>query len=159
MLTNNTVVNGWHLYQYPLFAEQLTSLKNDVKNLKKNDPEHYQSHPKTKLLASIFKAINKTVPDNPEHPDFRQGNTLGKDNRHWRRVKKGIPNRYRLFFRFNSTPPAIIYVWINDEHTLRKEGAKTDCYTVFKKKLKRGEIPDSIESLIAETERENNSKI
>ena len=118
--------------------------------LKKSDPENYKTHPKTKLLASIFKAINERVPDNPDAPEFRQGHTLGKDNSHWRRVKNGIPNRYRLFFRFSSSPPPplIVYTWINDDKTLRKADAKTDCYEVFKNMLKRGVIPQSIEELI-----------
>jgi len=149
-LANKSCVNGWTLYQHPLFKDQLTGLKEDVVELKKSDPENYKTHPKTKLLASIFKAINERVPNNPDAPEFRQGHTPGKDNSHWRRVKNGIPNRYRLFFRFSSSPPppSIVYAWINDDKTLRKAGAKTDCYEVFKNMLKRGVVPQSIEELI-----------
>lgn len=148
-LTNKSCVNGWTLYQHPLFKDQLTSIKKDVIELKKSDPENYKSHPKTKLLASLFKAIKERVPNNPDDPEFRQGHTLGKDNNHWRRVKNGMPNRYRLFFRFRSAPPpSIIYAWINDDETLRKAGAKTDCYEVFKNMLKRGVVPQSIKELI-----------
>lgn len=144
--------NGWALYQYRLFAEQVRSLKEEVKALAQRDPAGYKSHSKTKLLASIYEVITSRVPSNPDHQDFRQGHTLGKGNSHWRRVKKGLPNRYRLFFRFTSEPPIIIYVWINDEGTLRKAGAKTDCYTVFSRMLKNGRVPHSIEELLKASE-------
>jgi len=62
---------------------------------------------------------------------------------HWRRVKKTLPARYRLFFQFRSAAPrTIIYAWLNDEATLRHAGARTDCYTVFKGMVSRGEIPN-----------------
>jgi toxin YhaV len=79
----------------------------------------------------------------------RLGHTLGKTYAHWRRVKKGLPARYRLFFRFGSQPIRIIvYAWLNDEFTLRKTGAKTDVYAAFRRMLSRGEVPTSLEELI-----------
>jgi toxin YhaV len=67
---------------------------------------------------------------------------------HWRRVERGLPPRYRLFFRFSSQPVRIIlYAWLNDEATLRKAGAKTDLYAVFQRMLRRGEVPSDIEEL------------
>ena len=39
--------------------------------------------------------------------------------------------------------------WLNDENTLRKEGATTDPYQVFASMLARGEIPDDWETLVA----------
>ena len=83
------------------------------------------------MLASVYRALTQLVPANPDAPDFRLGKTLGPDNTHWRRVKKGTPDRYRLFFRFASNPvkvKVIVYVWFNDEDTLRKAGSKTDVY-------------------------------
>jgi len=35
----------------------------------------------------------------------------------------------------------IVYVWINDEFTLRKAGSKTDAYAVFKSMLNAGNPP------------------
>ncbi len=67
----------------------------------------------------------------------------------WRRVKKGLPQRYRLFFMFASNPLAVvIYAWLNDEDTLRKEGSRTDVYEVFKRMLERGDVPSTINDLI-----------
>jgi toxin YhaV len=67
-------------------------------------------------------------------------------------VKKGMPDRYRLFFRFASNPvQLIVYVWFNDEDTLRKAGSKTDVYEVFKRMLMRGKVPTSINALLDES--------
>ena len=72
-------------------------------------------------------------------------------NTHWRRVKKGLPNRYRLFFRFASSPvKLIVYVWFNDEDTLRKAGAKTDVYETFGRMLAKGSVPHSIDELLVQ---------
>jgi toxin YhaV len=68
-------------------------------------------------------------------------------------VKKGMPDRYRLFFRFASSPvQLIVYVWFNDEYTLRKAGSKTDVYETFKRMLMRGEVPSSINVLLTESQ-------
>lgn len=76
------------------------------------------------------------------------GHSLGPDCAHWRRVKRGLPQRYRLFFRFSSQSARIIvYAWLNDEATLRKAGAKTDVYAVFQRMLRRGEVPSDIKEL------------
>jgi len=146
-----TQINGWHIFYFHLFAIQLVALMEAVKALRVTDPVGYKSHSKTKLLASIFKCINETVPDNPDHPDFRLGKTLGDDHTHWRRKKKGMPDRYRLFFRFSSQPiKAIVYVWFNDDDTLRKAGSKTDVYSVFRKMLDQGKVPGDINELLTQ---------
>lgn len=144
-----STVNGWHLFYFNLFAAQLRDLTATVKTLRAADPTSYQAHPKTKLLASIYRCITQTVPANPDHPDFRLGKTLGDGYTHWRRVKKGMPDRYRLFFRFASQPlKAIVYVWFNDDDTLRKAGSKTDVYAVFRKMLGQGRVPGGMDELL-----------
>jgi len=65
-----------------------------------------------------------------------------------------MPDRYRLFFRFASSPvQLIVYVWFNDEDTLRKAGSKTDVYETFKRMLMRGGVPSSINVLLAESQK------
>ncbi len=146
------IANGWGLYYYRSFKAALDELESVVTQLSLDDPKGYKSHPKAKLLASVYKAITEVVPANPDAPEFRLGKTLGTDNSNWRRVKKGMPDRYRLFFRFASSPVrVIVYVWFNDENALRKAGAKTDVYETFKRMLARGEVPDSIGALIAQS--------
>ncbi len=145
-------VSNWQLFYFKLFKAALDELEQTVSILAVQDPSGYKSHPKTRLLASVFKAITQLIPANPDHPDFRLGKTLGSDYTNWRRVKKGMPDRYRLFFRFASNPvKLIVYVWFNDEDTLRKAGSKTDVYEVFKCMLARGDVPLSIDTLLAES--------
>jgi len=147
-----TIRNGWRLYYFKLFKAALDELEQTVSTLAKRDPGGYKAHPKTRLLASVFRAITEIVPADPDHRDFRLGKTLGSEYGNWRRVKKGMPDRYRLFFRFASSPiKLIVYAWFNDEHTLRKAGSKTDVYEAFRRMLLRGEVPTSIENLLAES--------
>ena len=144
-------VNGWSLYYHRVFKASLDELEAVVTQLAAADPAGYKSHPKTKLLASVYRAITQLVPANPDAPDFRLGKTMGSEYTHWRRVKKGMPDRYRLFFRFASTPvKVIVYVWFNDEDALRKAGAKTDVYEAFKRMLARGVVPTDIDALLVE---------
>lgn len=144
--------NGWQIFYHRVFQAAIDELENFVTHLAQREPLAYKSHPKTKLLASIFKAIREKVPANPAAPAFRLGKTLDsatQANAHWRRVKEGLPDRYRLFFRFASSPiKLIVYVWFNDEDTLRKAGAKTDVYETFKRMLAKGMVPQSIEELL-----------
>ena len=146
------ISNGWGLYYFRIFKAALDELEAVVTQLAQDDPKGYKTHPKTKLLASVYKAIAEVVPANPDAPEFRLGKTLGAGNTNWRRVKKGMPDRYRLFFRFASNPvKVIVYVWFNDENTLRKAGAKTDVYETFKRMLARRVVPGSIGELLAES--------
>lgn len=146
------IANGWQLFYFKLFKAALDEFEQAVTKLAKQDPAGYKSHPTTRLLACIYKAITQVVPADPDHPDFRLGKTLGAKHTNWRRVKKGMPDRYRLFFRFASRPVKLIaYVWFNDEDTLRKAGSKTDVYEVFRRMLGRGRVPSGIKELLAQS--------
>jgi toxin YhaV len=139
-------VSGWKLYVHPLFHDQLVRLIEQVDALAKKTPATYKEEPATKLLATINRYIRETIPRDPNAPEFRQGNTLGKDNRHWFRAK--FHERYRLFYRFSTKEKVIIYAWVNDERTLRKAGSKTDPYTVFRAMLEAGDPPGNMEALL-----------
>ena len=145
------IANGWSLYYYRTFKAALDELEAVVARLATDDPAGYKTHPKAKLLASVYRAITQLVPANPDASQFRLGKTLGSANTNWRRVKKGMPDRYRLFFRFASSPvKVIVYVWFNDEDTLRKAGSKSDVYESFKRMLARGVVPRDIDDLLRE---------
>jgi toxin YhaV len=139
-------VNGWRLFQYPLFESQLRKLTEAVEQLSTSQPDTYRGHPKTKLLATIHRYITESIPRDPNAAEFRQGGTLGPDNRHWFRAK--FHRRYRLFFRFSTKDRVIVYVWVNDEFTLRKAGSKTDAYAVFKSMLNAGDPPRTLMALL-----------
>lgn len=141
--------NGLGLYYFRIFKAALDELEAAVTQLAQDDPRGYKTHPKTKLLASVYKSITEVVPANPDAPEFRLGKTLGADNTNWRRVKKGMPNRYRLFYRFALSPiKVIVYVWFIDEDTLRKAGSKTDVYETFRRMLARGLVPSDMDTLL-----------
>ena len=151
-MSSNARPVTWRLFYFKLFKAALDNLEQAVTKLAQQHPAAYKSHPKTRLLASVYKCITQLVPANPDQRDFRLVKALGKEYANWRRVKKGMPDRYRLFFRFASSPAQlIVYVWFNDEDTLRKEGSKTDVYEAFKRMLVRGEVPASINVLLAES--------
>lgn len=140
---------SWNLYYFRLFADILNALEHEVTRLKtEKSPEEFKSHPKTLLLKSVINQITVEVPKDPTHRDFLLGNTLGKTHTDWRRVKKGLPQRYRLFFKFSSMKSSIIYVWLNDQNTYRKAGSKTDVYAVFRKMLNAEKVPSDIDELI-----------
>jgi len=139
-------VNGWRLFQYTPFENQLRKLTEAVEELSISQPDTYGEHPKTKLLATIRRYVMEIIPRDPNAPEFRQGDTLGPDNRHWFRAK--FHQRYRLFFRFSTKDRVIVYVWVNDEFTLRKAGSKTDAYAVFKSMLTAGDPPRTLEALL-----------
>ena len=146
------LLKGWQIYYFRPFAAALDELEAEVFAVAEKNPAGYKAHPKTRLLASLYKAITETVPANPDHADFRLGKTLGSQYANWRRVKRGMPDRYRLFFRFASKPvKLIVFVWFNDEDTLRKAGSKTDVYETFRRMLSRGVVPDGIDVQLEES--------
>ncbi len=132
--------NGWRLYMYPAFKAVYDGLVAEVGRLAAASPDDYVSHPKTKLLARINRIILDEIPADPGHKDYRQGKALGAANKNWFRAKF-LKGRFRLFYRYDSSSKLIIYCWINDENTLRKEGARTDPYAVFKGMLESGKPP------------------
>jgi len=144
------VSNGWNLFYFRLFGQILNQLEDEVTTLATKDPEGFHRHPKAKLLKAVIENVRTEVPRDPDHRDFWLGGTLGDDYKDWRRVKHRLPPRYRLFFKFSSNQNRIVYAWLNDESTLRKEGAKTDVYEAFKRLLRRGVVPNDFAALLKE---------
>jgi toxin YhaV len=140
--------NGWRLFRHAEFRHSVDALAADVEGLARQQPDDWQSHPKAKLLRRIVDLIEVEIPRNPNAAEFAQGNTLGPSHRHWRRAK--FLGRFRLFFRFDSASRIIVYAWVNDANTLRKAGARTDPYAVFRRKLDEGNPPDDWATLLAE---------
>lgn len=132
---------GWRLYAHPLFLAQLERLVTAVKRAKRADPEGWRTKTDARLLAALNSLVLDRIPRDPLAAAFRQGNTLGKDHRHWFRAKFG-GNRFRLFFRADARARVIVYAWVNDRDTLRKAGAKSDPYAVFARMLAAGNPPD-----------------
>lgn len=143
-------VNGWKLYQHPVFKEPFEQLVAEVFLIKKKNPRDFASNDKVKLLKRILEVILEEIPRDPNHIDFHQGRTLGDTHKHWRRAK--FLKRFRLFFRFQSKSKIIIYSWVNDENILRKAGGRTDPYVIFGKKLRTGNPPTDWSDLLKDSE-------
>jgi toxin YhaV len=133
--------NGWNLLFHECLVEQLQKLHTTAARAQKKDPHGSESNANVRLLAALSKLIFEAVPSDPNREEYQQGNTMGDTFRHWRRTKIG--RRFRLFFRFDSKTRIILFAWVNDEHTLRASGSKSDPYAVFQRMLERGHPPDS----------------
>jgi toxin YhaV len=140
------IVNGWTLLFHEAVLDQLTKLVDAATRAQKSDPKSYTSNPNVKLFAAVAKLMLEVVPGDPSRPEYRQGNTLGQEYRHWFRVK--FLGRFRLFFRYDSRAKLIVYAWVNDERTLRQSGGRNDPCEVFRRRLDAGNPPNNWASLV-----------
>ena len=81
------VVNGWTLFAHPIFLDQLEALTAQVEALKAKDPTGYIKKNATKRLTAIAKLAFEVIPQDPARPEYRQGDTLGPEHKHWFRAK------------------------------------------------------------------------
>ena len=139
--------HGWKILFHPEVVRQLVELEQASERARRKDPYGFASNANVKLLRAVTRAMTEAIPQDPSCTEFRQGNTLGRGYRHWRRARIG--RRFRLFFRYDAKAKVIVYAWMNDEHTLRSAGSKTDPYAVFAKMLRQGNPPNDWASLIA----------
>jgi toxin YhaV len=142
------VVNGWSVFAHPLFLAQLEAITRQVKGLKQKDPVGFTKKNATKRLAAIAKLALEVIPQDPARAEYRQGNTLGNEHKHWFRAK--FFQQYRLFFRYHATSRVIVYAWVNDEGTKRAYESSDDAYRVFRKMLESGNPPDDWDQLLAQ---------
>lgn len=116
---------------FEMVLDELTSV---VAKERERDPDNYKRSPQTKLLARIYKAINKEIPADPQHASYYQGDTEGYSYRQWRRAKP--LDTERLFFKYLKDDNIIIYAWINSELTPSRYRSHMDAYRAFRKCLK-----------------------
>lgn len=140
--------HGWTLLFHDCLVEQLYRLRAAAGASEETDSPNANA----KLFRALQHAMLEVVPGDPGADAYRQGNTLGKERRHWRRIKIG--QRFRLFFRFDTRARIIVYAWVNDDRTLRTRGARNDAYAVFQKMLDRGQPPDNWDSLVRQARAE-----
>lgn len=142
------VINGWAILAHPLFLDQFEALLAQVEQLQARDPVGYVRKNAAKRLAAITTLAFEVIPQDPARPEYRQGDTLGADYKHWFRAK--FFQQYRLFFRYHLASRIIVLAWVNDEDTRRAYESSDDAYRVFRKMLEQGHPPDDWDSLIAE---------
>ncbi|MGL5940520.1 MAG: type II toxin-antitoxin system YhaV family toxin [Waterburya sp.] len=143
------IINGWRIYAHPLFIIQVEELSDQVERLRQKYPQDYHKKNATKRLAAINKLAFEIIPQDPTRQEYRQGNTLGSEYKHWFRAK--FFQQYRLFFRYHQQQKIIVYVWVNDEKSKRAYESKTDAYRVFKKMLESGNPPDDWKMLLEQS--------
>ena len=146
------VIHGWTVFAHPLFLAQLEALAQQVESLRHKDPVGYRGKNATKRLAAITRLAFDVIPQDPARPEYRQGNTLGEDHKHWFRAK--FFQQYRLFFRYHAPSKVIVLAWVNDEDTKRAYESSDDAYRVFRKMLESGHPPGDWDQLLAEAHAE-----
>ena len=150
------VIHGWTVFAHPLFLAQLDALARQVEalrhTLRHKDPAGYTGKNATKRLAAITRLAFDVIPQDPARPEYRQGNTLGEDHKHWFRAK--FFQQYRMFFRYHAPSKVIVLAWVNDEDTKRAYESSDDAYRVFRKMLESGHPPDDWDQLLAEANAE-----
>ena len=126
--------------------EQLETLTRQVDLLKQKDPVGYVKKNASKRLAAITRLAFDIIPQDPNRPEYRQGNTLGSQHKHWFRAK--FFQQYRLFFRYHAPSKVIVLAWVNDDDTKRACESSDDAYRVFRKMLEAGRPPDDWAELL-----------
>ena len=142
------VIHGWAVFTHPLFMAQIDALTKQVEVFKKNNPVGYAKKNASKRLAAITKLALDIIPQDPTRAQYRQGNTLGEEHKHWFRAK--FFQQYRLFFRYHVPSKVIVFAWVNDDDTKRAYESSDDAYRVFRKMLETGHPPDDWDKLLAE---------
>lgn len=121
------------LKAHDYYFHRIRELTARIQELHKTlDPDQFVQHPTVKLARRIREADRNIIPQDPNRPEYCLTGELKK----YRRYKQGL-QRYRLFFCFSSHPGIILYLYLNDEKHLRKEGDKNDPYEIFKKFVKQ----------------------
>ncbi len=142
------VIHGWTIFAHPSFLDQLESLIQKVAADQKKDAAGYTKKNAAKRLFALTKLAFDVIPQDPTKPEYRQGNTLGGDHKHWFRAK--FLQQYRLFFRYHAPSKVIVLAWTNDENTKRAYESSDDAYRVFRKMLGSGHPPDDWDLLLSE---------
>lgn len=142
------VINGWTIFAHSLFLDELEDLAQKVAASKKRDPKEWMKKNAAKRLAAVTKVAFELIPQDPAHAQFRQGDTLGDEYKHWFRAR--FLQQYRLFFRYHADSKTILLAWVNDADTKRAYESDTDAYKTFRRMLKAGNPPDSWKALLKE---------
>jgi toxin YhaV len=145
----------WH---FSVFASQYNALESRFLFLARKYPDSFHTHEDVKFFKRVRTAMDTCLgcPDAKEYvmgdmlAGQRHGGAfLGKGYGHWRRIKNDMPPRYRLFFVFSSKERTVIYSWLNDSRSLRRDGHKNDVYAVFARLVASGKIPNLYRDLKA----------
>ncbi|HEV2160685.1 MAG TPA: type II toxin-antitoxin system YhaV family toxin [Stellaceae bacterium] len=140
------VVNGWTLLFHSCMTEQVRVMADPALKALKADPAGAPENMHVKMLAAVAKLVLEVIPQDPSRREYRQGDTLGDEYKHWFRAK--FFQRFRLFFRYQTKSKVIVFAWVNDLGTQRQSGGRNDPYAVFRAMLQRKNPPDDWNELV-----------
>jgi toxin YhaV len=140
------VVNGWTLLFHGCMTRQVRAMATPALKALRSDPKKAAANKHVKMLAAVAKLVLEIIPQDPSRPEYRQGDTLGKEYQHWFRAK--FFQRFRLFFRYQTKSKVIVFAWVNDLDTQRQSGGRNDPYVVFRAMLQMGNPPDEWSQLV-----------
>src|ERR1035437_306689 len=138
------VVNSWTLFAHPLFLDQLELLTQQVEAFRQKDAIGFVKKNATKRLAAIAKLAFEVIPQDPARAEYRQGNTLGEDHKHWFRAKFFQQNR--LFFRYHAKKD----VKGNVDEAVKEQRAKLDRFNEVSMKFAEPMSDDAMNALLEE---------
>ena len=131
-----TTRNNYLLKTHEIFFQRTLALNHEIKTLsEKLSHEELKQHDTVKLAKRVYTATLEIIPQNPNDPSYY----LKDDLKKYRRYKQGL-GRYRLFFAFSNMPKIILYLYLNDRTSLRKEGDRNDPYERFKSFVRQGRV-------------------
>jgi mRNA-degrading endonuclease RelE of RelBE toxin-antitoxin system len=121
---------------HAFYYQPRVELTDQVRELRQKlrDADYYR-HPVVKFARRVREADKTIIPQNPDRPEYR----LRGDLKKYRRYKQGL-KRYRLFFCFANHPPIILYLYLTDDKSLRKQKDKNDPYQKFRTFVSRGNV-------------------
>ena len=150
------MISPYAEFHFETFAVQSQQLLTRLLVLLQQDPVAFPAHLEAEFFKKLRTRMNMALV-NPEASEYGLGNTLTKQNyggkslgagySNWRRIKNGMPDRYRLFFQFSSKARELIFAWLNDQRSIRRESHKNDVYAVFAKLLGSDAIPTDYKAL------------
>ena len=142
------IIHSWTIFAHPLFIAQVEILAQQVETLRQKYPVDYENKNASKRSAAIVKLAFDVIPQDPTRPEYRQGNTLGDNHKHWFRAK--FFQQYRLFFRYHAPGKVVVLAWVNDEDSKRGSASSDDAYRVFRTMLEAGNSTDDWAQLLAQ---------
>jgi len=142
-------INGWRIIVHQDLDAQISKISTSVVGDLIAGRVTDLRGPRQKFLKALGRAMREVIPARPGAAEHRLGRALGNQPEVWFRVK--FLQQYRLFYRYDSVQKIILYVWVNDQESLRAYGSKTDAYAVFKKMLASGYPPGSFEELLKQS--------
>jgi len=78
---------SWTIFAHPLFLDQIELLTQQVETFRQQDATGFVKKNATKRLTAVAKLAFEVIPQDPARAEYRQGNTLGEDHKHWFRAK------------------------------------------------------------------------